>query len=70
MWYSVAVPALEFDYLYTYTLSPSHFILALQQSCVLSTVVLINEYEYEYAYAHSYYKPESRLATWRACIIS
>ena len=27
-------------------LSPSHFILALWQSCVLSTVVLINEYEY------------------------
>jgi len=26
-------------------LSPSHFILALWQSCVLSTVVLINEYE-------------------------
>jgi len=25
--------------------SPSHFILALLQSCVFSTVVLINEYE-------------------------
>ena len=48
MWYSVTVPALEFDYLYiTLTffsvLSPSHFILVLLQSCVLSTVVLINK---------------------------
>jgi len=48
---SVTVPTLEFDYLFTITLtffsvlSPSHFILALWQSCVLSTVVLINEYE-------------------------
>jgi len=29
-----------------YNLSPSHFILALRQSCFLSTVVLINEYEW------------------------
>jgi len=41
---------LEFDHLYMYititsfsVLSPSHFILALWQSCVLSTVVLIND---------------------------
>jgi len=51
MWYSVTVPTLDFDYLYILhelsfsVLSPSHFILALWQSCVLSTVVQINEYE-------------------------
>jgi len=51
MWYGVIVPTLEFIYLYIYStltsfavVSPSHFILALRQSCVLSTVVLINEY--------------------------
>jgi len=50
MWYCVTVPTLEFHYLYNYitltffsVLLPSHFILAL--SCVLSTVVLVNEYE-------------------------
>jgi len=48
----VTVPTLEFDLLIYITLtffsvlSPSHFILALLQSCVLSTVILINECEY------------------------
>jgi len=47
---SVTVPTLEFDYSYIHNtltffsvLSPSHSILALWESCVLSTVVLINE---------------------------
>jgi len=42
---------LEFDHLYMYititsfsVLSPSHFILALWQSCVLSTVVLMKTF--------------------------
>ena len=50
---SVTVPTLEFDYSYIFiyttltffsVLSPSHFILALLQSCFLS-VVLIKECE-------------------------
>jgi len=56
-WYCVTVPTLEFDYLYMYitltffsVLSPSHFILAPWQSCVTSTVVLINEYDLKYPY--------------------
>jgi len=56
-WYCATVPTLEFDYLYMYItltffsdLSPSHFILAPWQSCVTSTVVLINEYDLKYPY--------------------
>ena len=56
-WCCATVPTLEFDYLYMYitltffsVLSPSHFILAPWQSCVTSTVVLINEYDLKYPY--------------------